>query len=373
MSVYSNIRDRYYIYRIQKDSDFFRRISEPSFKLVSFMMGFNAAMIKDNHTISNSVIDRMISKDCSSISFFHEPDKRLVWRAAMKDPNVLKGMLLNEEQQMYVYSQNHKVLGYIKNPTDTLQATAIFDDWTIAMSLKEISPSACDAFLSSAMGISQQAEPEMRNAVGRLISEWRETINEYAGEVERNETTSAMYENLEKNGINGMPDYMKKEICQARLENSSIEFKNTTGVKLNANAPIFQSCMGIDSEMTQGLSRSLNHTTMDNAKSLEEVYTSSAEKIISQKNEIKNSPSVSREQLNGILGSENTEKLENVLKANGKELSDLSGADVVNLAEKGSTTMGSGTMLQKISGPAGYAMRAYSYMESMSSMGQCEM
>ena len=373
MSIYNNIRDRYYIYRIQKDSDFFRRISSPSFKLVSFMMKFNAGLIRENHTVSTDVMSRMVGRDPSSIRYFHSPDKRVVWQATMKDPNVLKMLDLNNEQQMYVYSQNHKTFDYIRNPTETLQTTAVLDNWTKAMTIKDLSPSACDAFLSSALGVNPESASEVREAAYKLISDWREIARENSGVIEMNDVSMPMYRKLAENEIKEIPDYLKMNITHERYKNSIIEFQQNTGLELSLSAPVFQPSANNDPAMTEALRKGVENTASESAKSVEDIYMSCADEIIRKKNEIEGADSLSREQIDGILGKENTDKLESVLRENGKTLSDLSGKDVIDLANSGKASVAGGSMLQKISGPAGYAMRAYSYMDTMSSLGQCEM
>lgn len=373
MSVYNNIRDRYYIYRIRKDSDFFRRISAPSFNLIKFLMKFDASLIKHNHTISHDVMELMVNKDYNSIRYFHNPDKRLVWQAARKNPEILKSLDLNNEQQMYVYEQNCKTFDYIMNPTDTLQKTAVLDNWNKALSIKGLSPAACDAFLSSAFNVYRQLTPELQDAVTKLVSEWKDIDREYHGVVEMTPESKSMYRNLAQNGIERVPDYLKKDICHARYKNSIIEFQHSTGLQLSDIALAFQSTLPSDTIRTRALLEGIHESSSTQVKSLEDIYCSCAENIIKKKNQIENCASLTKEQLNSVLGNENADKLVSVLNDNGKTLSDMSGKDLVNLVNKGETTMANGSVLKKVSGPAGYAMQAYQYMESMSSLGQCEM
>lgn len=372
MSIYSNIRDRYYIYRIQKNSDFFRRISKPTFNLVTMLMKVNAGLIKTNHSINYDVMERMINKDYNSIKYFFEPDKRLVWQAAMKNPEILRSLELNEGQQMYVYEQNPKTYDYINRPTEMLQKTAILDNWQKALSITEASPATCSAFLSSAFGINCQVTPEIQDAVSKLITEWKSISEEYHGTIQSSPDSEQMFEKLKSNGIAGMPDYLKEDICSARYTNSIIEFQKLTGFSLSETAPAFQRTDVNDTLRAKALLEGVNNQSATSL-SLKEIYNSCADKIIKQKNEIEKCEHVTKQQLNNILGKEDADSLVSILNKNGKSISDMTGSDVVNLMNKGTTTMADKTILQKISGPAGYAMQAYQYMESMSSLGQCEM
>ncbi len=372
MSIYSNIRDRYYIYRIQKNSDFFRTISNPSFNLVAKLMNLNAALIKTNRSIGFDVMQGMVSKDYNSIKYFFEPDKRLVWQAAMKNPEILRSLELDEGQQMYLYEQNHKVYDYINRPSEMLQKTVILDDWHKVLNMQAMTPSTCSAFLSSTFGINGPVTPEIQDAVSKLITDWKIISEEYHGRIEFSPDTEQMFVRLRSKGITWTPDYLKDNICSARYKNSIIEFQKTTGLRLSEAAPAFQETEVNDPLRTKALLEGVKNRSAPSLSS-RQIYNSCADKIIRLKSKIEGSNLVTRQQLDNILGKKEADNLVSVLEQNEKSLSDITGNDVVNLMNKGTTTLADKTLLQKVSGPAGYAMQAYKYMESMSSLGQCEM